>query len=92
MNLEVLRTRCDYGWAAPISAATGPLAALGGTLAGLPAIKTMGDAKRVQKMVEEAMATTAKAKDSAKKAEEIDKLREAHRYLIESMRRGQFIM
>ena len=67
MNLEVLRTRCDYGWAAPISAATGPLAALGGTLAGLPAIKTMGDAKRVQKMVEEAMATTAKAKDSAKK-------------------------
>ena len=82
----------DYGWVAPIAAATGPLAALGGTLTGLPAIKTMGDAKRVQKMVEEAMATTAKAKDSAKKAEELDKLREAHRYLIESMRRGQFIM
>ena len=82
----------DYGWIAPIAAATGPLAALGGTLAGLPAIKTMGDAKRVQKMVEEAMATTAKAKDSAKKAEDINKLREAHRYLIESMRRGQFIM
>lgn len=82
----------DYGWIAPIAAATGPLVALGGAFTGLPAIKTMGDAKRVQKMVEEAMATTAKAKDSVKKAEDLDKLREAHKYLVESMRRGQFIM
>jgi len=48
-------------------------------------VRSLGDAKRVQKMIEEAAATTKNTKD-------IENLKEAHKSLIESMRRGRFTM
>lgn len=88
----------DYGWAAPVAAALAPAAM---TAASIPviantvngainSIKSIGEAKRMQQMLDEAITTTSKAKQNAEDLQKIEQLKEAHKYLLQMMRRGMY--
>lgn len=53
-------------------------------------IKSIGEAKRMQQMLDEAITTTSKAKQSAEDLQKIEQLKEAHKYLLQMMRRGMY--
>ena len=88
----------DYGWTAPVAAALAPAAM---TAASIPviantvngainSIKSIGEAKRMQQMLDEAITTTSRAKQSAEDLQKIEQLKEAHKYLLQMMRRGMY--
>ena len=53
-------------------------------------IKSIGEAKRMQQMLDEAITTTSKAKQSTEDLQKIEQLKEAHKYLLQMMRRGMY--
>ena len=88
----------DYGWAAPVAAALAPatmaaasIPVIANTVNGaINSIKSMGEAKRMQQMLDEAITTTSKAKQSTEDLQKIEQLKEAHKYLLQMMRRGMY--
>lgn len=88
----------DYGWAAPVAAALAPAAmaaasipVIANTVNGaINSIKSIGEAKRMQQMLDEAITTTSKAKKSSEDLQKIEQLKEAHKYLLQMMRRGMY--
>ena len=88
----------DYGWTAPVAAALAPatmaaasIPVIANTVNGaINSIKSIGEAKRMQQMLDEAITTTSKAKQSAEDLQKIEQLKEAHKYLLQMMRRGMY--
>lgn len=88
----------DYGWAAPVAAALAPatmaaasIPVIANTVNGaINSIKSIGEAKRMQQMLDEAITTTSKAKQNSEDLQKIEQLKEAHKYLLQMMRRGMY--
>ena len=88
----------DYAWTAPVAAALAPaimtaasIPFIANTVNGaINSIKSIGEAKRMQQMLDEAITTTSKAKQSAEDLQKIEQLKEAHKYLLQMMRRGMY--
>ena len=88
----------DYGWTAPVAAALAPATMAAASIpviantvnVAINSIKSIVEAKRMQQMLDEAITTTSKAKQSSEDLKKIEQLKEAHKYLLQMMRRGMY--